>query len=240
MAARSADADRRAGARERRHIVGRAREWARLNGAAAASRDGDGSLLLVTGEAGIGKSALVEEFADVLRDAGDRVLVGHCSPFENIAFDGFVQAFEYLDATDAAAIDEVVLRGLSGVWRRADAVGSPAAGSPPVDAAAAELLRALSGQAPTVVIIEDLHWAPSSTRALLDSLARRLRRTSVLFLVTVRTPSMVASGGLADRTLMELSRIPGAQRVELAGLEDETRGCRDAGGDHAGDRGARR
>ncbi|GAA1846182.1 LuxR family transcriptional regulator [Microbacterium koreense] len=89
-----------------------------------------------------------------------------------------------------------------------------------MDAAAADLLRTLGAQTPIVLVIEDLHWAPSSTCTLVDSLARRLRRAPVLLIATVRTPSMDGSGDLTERTLTELSRVPGAQRIELAALAD--------------------
>jgi predicted ATPase len=61
-----------------RPFVGRAQELQQLTWALDASRSGHGSLVLVSGEPGIGKSRLIEELADAARARGCRVLTGRC------------------------------------------------------------------------------------------------------------------------------------------------------------------
>src|SRR4051794_10420698 len=61
-------------------LVGRAAEWETLRAARAGARAGDGSVVLVTGDAGIGKTRLIEELSAVAAADGWRAGVGACAP----------------------------------------------------------------------------------------------------------------------------------------------------------------
>ncbi|WP_370616977.1 helix-turn-helix transcriptional regulator [Mumia sp. Pv 4-285] len=125
-------------------------------------RNGRGRMVLVNGPAGIGKSALVEHFAS---GSAARVLRGVC--------DGAVPARPMGPLTDIA-----------------DALGPHIAeqlrGYPDVLMLNSAVLSAL-GEEPTILVVEDAHWADEATLDMLRYLGRRLRDAPVLILVTFRS-----------------------------------------------------
>ena len=147
-----------------RQILEREYELAELSAAAWQARDGDGSVALILGEAGIGKSSLVEGIRAVLPAEG-RLLVGYC---------------------DDLATPRVLgpLRDLIG------SVGSVLTGalesgdrSRVTDALRAELDNP---DRPTVLVVEDVHWADEATLDVLKFLVRRISALPVLLVLTYR------------------------------------------------------
>jgi DNA-binding CsgD family transcriptional regulator/tetratricopeptide (TPR) repeat protein len=166
---------------------------------AADARARDGRLVLISGEAGIGKSALVERLQADLPEA--RWCWGSCDGLFTPRPLG--PLFDFADQLDGE------LRELC----RADA---------PRD----ELFRALLRQANhggtvTVLVVEDVHWADEATIDLLRYLGRRLRGTTILLLVTFRDEA------LPDRlrvALGELATQRSTRRLGLAPLSAESVG----------------
>jgi tetratricopeptide (TPR) repeat protein len=164
------------------------------SGLEAVGQSSGGRLVLLAGEAGIGKTALVREFRR--RAEGTRILWGGCEALHTPRPLG-----PLLDiAADAGGrLGAVVDEG-----------ATPAA----VVAALADDLRRPS---PTVVVLEDLHWADEATLDALRLLARRLESLRALVVVTFRDDEI-------DRAhpvrvfLGELSGRPGVQRVALPAL----------------------
>jgi DNA-binding CsgD family transcriptional regulator/tetratricopeptide (TPR) repeat protein len=163
------------------------------------AREGRGRLVLVSGEAGVGKSALVEAFADDLDDA--RVLWGAC--------DG-----------------QFTPRPLGPLMDLADQTGGELArlagqGSPreALFAAALDELtdRARSREQVTVAVVEDVHWADEATLDLLRFLGRRLRDAHCLLLVTYRTEGMTGTDPLLI-ALGDLSSQRGTRRIAVPPL----------------------
>ncbi len=155
---------------------------------------GVGRLALVSGEAGIGKTALVEQFTRTPRP-GVRVLWGAC--------DALFTPRPYGPVHDMApALGGAVPALLVDPKRRA--------------ALYSTFLVELQNR-PTIAVIEDLHWADESTLDLLRYLARRIERTATLLILTQR-----ADGGApADpfrALLAELDRNKDVVRLPLAPL----------------------
>jgi DNA-binding CsgD family transcriptional regulator len=174
-------------------LLERADHLARLEGMLDAVRgDCRGSLVLVGGEAGIGKSALVRAFVARLR--GTRVLTGACDPLNTPRALG-----PFVDVADAT-------RGAP-----AAAIADGAATGPFV----AALLAELAGPPPAVLVLEDLHWADEATLDALRLLARRLDRTPVLVVGTYRDdevdaahPLRILLGELPRRAVARLPLEP--------------------------------
>jgi DNA-binding CsgD family transcriptional regulator/tetratricopeptide (TPR) repeat protein len=210
-------------------FVGRARELAALGEALEQARGGASAVLLVGGEAGVGKTRLVNELAARRTGTGTRVLVGGCVPLADggLPFAPAVEALRDL----VAQLGVRPVRTLAGPsWpelaRLLPALGDPdhaaaGAGSHPPPEATDQLrlfelvlglLAALAEQAELVLVVEDVHWADRSTRDLLAYLARNLRHQRVVVLVTHRSDE--PGSPWLGPFLAELGRA-GARRVEV-------------------------
>jgi tetratricopeptide (TPR) repeat protein/predicted Ser/Thr protein kinase len=199
-------------------VHGRERELAQLGEAWARAREGEGSTVLIHGEAGLGKTRLVDEFLRRL-DGGDaHVLYGSYSPSGGLG--GLSSAI--LEQFGAAGLEEA-LRPYLGVAPRLVSVfsalikhESPPPGAEPVDAHAlhamlCHLLKALAEERPTLWVVEDLHNAAEESRKLVLSLARVAGSHRALFLVTARP-------ALPQDELAHFSRLATFHRVDLGRL----------------------
>ncbi|HJU02231.1 MAG TPA: AAA family ATPase, partial [Actinomycetes bacterium] len=175
-----------------------------LGGWFAEARAGRGRLVLVGGEAGVGKTALVEEFAVRHRQAA-RVLWGACDPLTTPRPLG-----PLADVAPALGgrVDELL---------RDEA---------PREALFGALLdRLRDTRAATVLVIEDAHWADEATLDLLRFLARRLAPAATLVLVTYRDdqvgpvhPVQLLAGDLASSALVRRLRLAPLSRQSVAVL----------------------
>jgi DNA-binding CsgD family transcriptional regulator/tetratricopeptide (TPR) repeat protein len=179
--------------------------------------DRRGRLLLVSGEAGIGKSTLVRAFCD--RSRAVRVLWGGCDALRTPrALGPFVDIAEQTGGELEAVV-----------------AGAGAAGAV-VTALAAEL-----GSAPAIVVLEDLHWADEATLDVLKILARRIDALPALVLATYRNdelhrahPLRITLGELPARaaervvlaplTLAAVATLAGSADVDHAALHERTGG----------------
>lgn len=158
---------------------------------------GVGRFVLVSGEAGIGKTALVRELGASL-PAGTRMLTGACDPISTPAALG-----PLLDLGDALGPDVATLLFDHGNQLR-------------LFAAVANALREMPG---TVLVFEDIHWADDATIDLLRYLGRRIEALPVLIIATARNDEHAANG-LLRPFLGELVRTPGCERIALTPLSE--------------------
>jgi tetratricopeptide (TPR) repeat protein len=205
-------------------LVGRVEELQALEAARKRAADADPAVVLVGGEAGVGKTRLVAELAARCTTDGIRVLVGGCVPLGDgaLPYAPIVEALRTLLAeVGVGAVRELVGPAWPELARLLPALGEP---GPPGQAAQARLFELLLGllgrlgeQAPLILMVEDLHWADRSTRDLLAFLVRNLRRERLLVVVTYRNdePSHQRLGPY----LAELNRADRVGRLELARLD---------------------
>ncbi|GAB3874524.1 ATP-binding protein [Dactylosporangium cerinum] len=162
-------------------FVGRTAELAALRRAADQARAGHGAAVLVTGEAGIGKSTLVDRFT---ADTGRPVLLGRAGdgapalwPWRRILRTGQDHGIPGLDP-------DTLLPGPH------DPASDPSAGRIPV--AQFEVLdraaRALLAAPPAVVVLEDAHWADPASLRLLRHVCADLSDSFLVVVCTVRDP----------------------------------------------------
>ncbi|GLZ78286.1 LuxR family transcriptional regulator [Actinorhabdospora filicis] len=197
-------------------FAGRTDELAALR-AAFGDTAGGPALALVTGEAGIGKTRLLTEFTAGL-PVGTRLLAGECLEIGGLPYAPFVTvvraAIRELGAAGAAAL---LPSGPSELARWFPVLGAAtpeggAAGRGRLFEEILGFLEGLAASAPTVIVLEDLHWADSATRELLHFVVRNLTAPGVLIVTTVRAEEAGHLGAL----LPSLARGPGARRVDLA------------------------
>ncbi len=217
-------------------FVGRADELDTLNDALARAARAEPQALLLGGEAGVGKTRLVEEFATVAVRHDAVVAVGGCVEIgaDGLPFAPFSAALRALRdtlpeefAAAAAGQEEELARLLPDL-------GEAGAGRPDEQGTArlfeltARLLERIAAEHTVVLVLEDLHWADASTRHLLAYLFRTLRAGRLLVLATYRSDDIHRRHPLRP-LLAELDRLRTVRRIELARFTREEAGRQIAG-----------
>ena len=208
-------------------LIGRVDELGRLGAALRRAVDGQSSAILVAGEAGVGKTRLVSELAELARAEGAEVLQGGCILLGEgaLPYAPVVEALRGLvRRTPATEIDSVFGQGRFELARLVPDLGPMAEDSASdlsIESAQGRLfelllgvLDRLSARSPVVFIVEDLHWSDRSTRDLLGFLVRNLRDAPVVLLLTYRSDELHRRHPLLP-FLAELGRAAGVERVEL-------------------------
>jgi class 3 adenylate cyclase len=211
-------------------FVGRERELERLREAVDAALDGRGSLQLLVGEPGIGKTRAAEELATYARVSGARVYWGRCREDEGApAYWPWVQAVRsYARDADPVALAWQLGAGAAEVAQLIPEVAEkldiePARGSDSEEArfrlfdSVTSLLLAAARDRPIVIVLDDLHWADEPSLLLLRFAARELGSSGLLILGTYRDVELGRHHPLA-RVLGEISGLEGSARIPLKGL----------------------
>jgi DNA-binding SARP family transcriptional activator len=208
-------------------LVGRGRELSVLRELWRAVREGEGArLVVVTGEAGMGKSRLVRELALEVREEGAVVLHGSADEDLLVPHQHLVAAFEHFFAV--AAPDELSrrigsraadLEPIASELRGARGEAAPEGRRYRLFEAVAGLLDELSADTPVLLLIDDLHWADQGTAAILRYSLEARPEMRVLVLATQRPADVPATGPTAD-ALRRLSHGPYVERMPLSGLSD--------------------
>lgn len=169
----------------------------------AEARLGSGKLILITGEAGLGKSSLVEQFVSETKSQA-RILWGACDALNTPRALGPVHeiAAQTMLFDGHTSLPNESRDGLFG----------------------ALLAQLLPPQRPAVVVLEDLHWADESTLDFFRYIGRRIQRTAALFVATYRDeelsathPVRLALGELTGRHIVRM-RLPPLSPAAVAEL----------------------
>ncbi len=209
-------------------FVGRAAELGVLLAAADTAASGSASLVLIGGEAGVGKSRLVREAATRLGDDGWLVLEGGSVAVgdDGLPFGPLVEALRSLARTvDADRIAAAAGPSLPELARLvpelADVAPDPPMQTGPADwlqvrifEGVLRLLGRLGEATPVLFVVEDLNWADRSTRDLLAFLGRNLRDERLLMVGTYRADELDRHHPLAA-WLAEAERQPHVERIDL-------------------------
>jgi DNA-binding CsgD family transcriptional regulator len=207
-------------------FVGRAEELDRLVALLGRAERGRPAVGLIAGDAGVGKTRLLDELAARAEGRGARVLVGGCMEVGDVGlpYVPFVDAFRDLGTRPGEA--EVAAPLAAAVPSLGRLLPEPVTGqgpAPPGDGfervqlfdGVLSLLVRLSELAPLLLVIEDLHWADRSTRDLLAFLIRTLRGGRVALVASYRSDELHRRHPLRP-LLAELVRLPELERIELA------------------------
>ena len=184
---------------------------------------GHGGLLLLAGEAGMGKSRLVEAIAEDAAWRGHDVAWGHTA--ENIPTPPYHPLRQALTSLLTPLRQQQIAPLLDGAWPphlahilpNFGAELAPHSDQTRLHEAIAQLLLALGRIKPTLLILEDLHWSDPATLACLRDLAPRLRSAPVLLLATYREQAMRDEATLWH-ALQAIDEAGVRQRLALAPL----------------------
>jgi DNA-binding CsgD family transcriptional regulator len=219
---------------ERQPFVGRERELRQLQAAFGTAAKGDGALILLVGEPGIGKTALSDQICRFVSVSDGLPLVGHC--YEEGSFRPPYQPFvevlgTYMHGLDTEALNAALGSSAADLARIVPSlrerlhVSPLPPGDPEEDRwrllqAATDLLHRAAEHQPLLVVLEDLHDADRGTLDLLLYLARHLLGARILVIGTYRDVEVDRAHPLSA-ALTELHRASNVARIQLRGLSTD-------------------
>jgi predicted ATPase len=210
--------------------VGRDADLSRLTERWAHTNEGNQHAIFIVGEPGIGKTRLTAEFARRAAAEGAIVLFGRCDEDVLSPFQPFVEAVgDLVGRLDNSQLAELgttagpqLAQLVPGLALR---IGQPVTPQPEepsmlwfVDALAS-LLAALAHKAPLLLVLDDVHWADSTTVAGLRHVMRRNSNCATLILATYRATELHDAHPLVE-LLADLRRDRSCERLALAGLNE--------------------
>ncbi len=217
-------------------LVGRSKELSTLN-EAYASIQSDGFVVILQGEAGIGKTRLAEEFIAHTGARGATVLAARCYEGEtNLAYGPVVSGLHAAIAQkpDARWLESIAESWLSEAARLLPELVTMRPGlapAPPLDSPGAQsrffeglrqvLLAVCSGARPGVIFFDDVHWADSASLDLLNYLVRRLHDQPLCLVITWHSLH-VSNDQRLHHLLVEAQRSGKATIVSLSRLSRAT------------------
>src|SRR5262245_41582980 len=188
-------------------VVGRDCELALLHERLAAAQSGRGSLVLISGEAGIGKTALAQALGSAAADTGVHALTGHCyDRTETPPYGPWIEIAQRVPSLPVAA-------AALPVPRLDDATSQVA-----LFTQARDFLTALTAQHPLVLVLEDLHWADNASLDLLRYLAHGLESMPLLLVATYRGEELNRRHPLAATVPLLVREAP-TERLNLRPLD---------------------
>ena len=203
-------------------LIGRSAEVEAATTAVVSARAGRARFVLVSGDAGIGKTRLVSEVCGRARQAGMLAAVGGCVQMGDaaVAYAPLAEVLrDLLRQLGASALTELMGPGAAEI--RPLLGGEVADGASRGEGALFEhllgLLVRLGERRPALMVFEDLHWADPSTRDLVAFLSRNLRAASVAVVLTYRSDELHRRHPLHG-LLADVRRDPDLEAIALPGL----------------------
>ena len=200
-------------------LFGRDHELAEAEATLTSVATGAPHVLLVGGDAGIGKTSLIAALEEMAADHGFRFLVGHCLDINNgaplQAVRGALRPVVAAPTTDdfGPVTRRLADFLLSGVPEAALSPGSL------VDDLCL-MVGELASESPLVFVLEDMHWAHRSTQDFAVALSGTMKGT-VCLVLTYRSDELTRRHPFR-RALVEIGRSPGARRIELSALDSDS------------------
>jgi predicted ATPase/class 3 adenylate cyclase len=192
------------------------------------SAGSSGRAVLVSGEPGIGKTALVSQLAVDAHDQGAVVLYGRCDEGLGIPYQPWVEALSHLveHAPDAvlSAHAEALVALVPSLATRSTRVNAARSADPETErhllfGAVVDLVDRVAALVPVVLVLDDLHWADRASLLLLRHVLASLASTRLLVLATFRLGDVGVEDPLSD-LLATLRRDAEVERMSVQGLDE--------------------
>lgn len=209
-------------------LVGRAEPLGVLTGAVDQALAGVAGAVVLSGDAGVGKTRLLAELLAEAERRGVTTVVGHCLDFGETAlpFLPFTELFGRLAEERPEAVEVVVanhpdVQRLLPAHRRSAGATAPVADERVDRVALFEAVTAAFGELaqanPLLLVVEDAHWADESTRDLVGFLLSRLADQPLAVVVSYRSDDLHRRHPLR-RIVAEWGRLPQVRRLDLTPL----------------------
>jgi predicted ATPase len=202
-------------------LVGRSAQIEEITVALDSASTGRGQVLILTGEPGIGKSALVDETNRLAHDQNFSALTTRCPEQEGAPpFWPWTLALTQIAKSNPELIDDLTERNratLSSIVPALDTEDSPASASDSqfdLFMVTTNLIKSLANGSPLIITIDDLHWADSSSLKLLEHIADNIEGTKILLLCAMRDTEFDIGNDLSS-TLASLARHTATSRIPL-------------------------
>jgi DNA-binding SARP family transcriptional activator/tetratricopeptide (TPR) repeat protein len=236
--------------RELLPFVGRGAEMSLLRAAWTRAARGRGSVALIVGAAGLGKSRLVQRLCEDVVEQGGHVAFGRASDDQQVAYEPFAQALApFVPMLGRSTLDDAPLLALATLLPEL-AVSRAGLNAPvrlaPADErvrlfeAAAGAFAVLAAARPLAIVLEDVHWTTEATLELTAFLANRLAELPVLLVATYREEELARAHPVRElrRSLARQQRLTSIalaplERDDLSRLVDELAATSDSGADLA-------
>ncbi len=218
-------------------FVGRQREMGRLKAILENTLSGQGQLLMLVGEPGIGKTRTAQELAARAEQRGARVLWGWCYEEEGAPpFWPWLQPIRsYIQQRDVEQLQSEMGPGAADIAEIISEVRDKLPGLEPPPALPPEqarfrlfdsittFLKNAAQSQPLMLVLDDLHWGDKPSLLLLQFLARQLRESRLLVVGCYRDLELSRQHPLSE-SLAQLSHLPVFQRELLLGMSQEDTG----------------
>jgi len=221
------------GSLERPPFVGRGREMDALRARWEQAVQGQGGIVLIAGEAGVGKTRLVEEFAATVRWRGGMVARGRCyEPERMLPYQPLAEVLRDLAMQEGRAAPALPAWARSELARLVPELATspfqpqPSTGPLPSERQAilfhaiATFIHHFASRTPLLIVLEDLHWASASMLAAIHYLARRMVQTHALIVGTFRSEEVGEARALTTMAA-QLARDGLVQHLMLERLSVE-------------------
>jgi len=217
---------------QRTPFVGRDEQMSRLLARLEEVCNGHGSIVILTGEPGIGKTRLLEEFADLALQRGARVLRGACYDGEwQPPYGPFAEAIaEYARTAETADLKAVLgnsaptlARIAPSLHQHLSGIGEPVALDKDEERfrlldSVSQFFISLSQKMPLMLIFDDLHWADRGTVGMLNHFSHFAGAHPILLVVVYRDAEVGRTHPLAG-PLATMRRLRNTERIQLTGLD---------------------
>ena len=214
-------------------LVGREPELAELQAALNKTIAGKGITVFISGEAGCGKTRITKEFLEIARKNDITVLTGWCLSNAPVPFFPFLEAFDsYASGNEESASIASQKLGLKTWLKQANSFEgfeksenvTPQVWKDQAFAAVTKELLFLSTEKPTILVLEDIHWADSASLSLLHFVSRAIGSERLFVLATFRSEELNSPSEGHPHPLVETLRLMGREdlfaEIKLANLNE--------------------
>jgi tetratricopeptide (TPR) repeat protein len=214
-------------------LVGREEELKQLQRSLDAASNRKGRTIFISGEAGSGKTRLVNDFLSIAKRKEVTVLLGWCLSNATIPYFPFIEALSFnLPGREDQSVFSQHLSVKS--WlvepyqtnrQKENRISTPQNWKDRAYSAVTRELLFMSSVKPLILVLEDIHWADSASLALLHYVSRAIAKERILVLATFRGEELTAGAGVLRHPLVETLRLMGREglfrEIKLGGLDQE-------------------
>jgi predicted ATPase len=214
-------------------LVGREEELKQLQQSLDAASNRRGRTVFISGEAGSGKTRLVNDFLNIAKRRKVTILLGWCLSNATIPYFPFIEALSFnlpskenkSDFSQHLSVKSWLVEPYQTSRPERNGIGTPQMWRDQAYSAVTRELLFMSSVKPLILVLEDIHWADSASLALLHYVSRAIAKEKILILATFRSEELTAGAKGYPHPLVETLRLMGREglfrEIKLVNLDQE-------------------